>query len=155
MSDQMEIDGDACPADEQPSGSQAKAVVAVGSVVATAATTASVTVSLHPLVIMNISEHWTRIRAQKGFKQQGKNIFIIFRYSLYIWFFLVIGALIGKQTGRHIEVMNSFELRFEIVDQTIIINQDYYNTKEQQCKFCLVSTVTMQYYILHHSQFYR
>lgn len=32
----------------------------------------SVTVSLHPLVIMNISEHWTRIRAQNSSKQQGK-----------------------------------------------------------------------------------
>lgn len=34
----------------------------------------SVTVSLHPLVIMNISEHWTRIRAQEGKPQQGIDI---------------------------------------------------------------------------------
>lgn len=26
--------------------------------------TGSVTCSLHPLVIMNVSEHWTRVRAQ-------------------------------------------------------------------------------------------
>ena len=31
----------------------------------------SVVVALHPLVIMNISEHWTRIRAQ-GKVVQGK-----------------------------------------------------------------------------------
>lgn len=30
--------------------------------------------------------------------------------------------------------MNSFELQFEMVDGTIIVNKDYYNTKEQQCK---------------------
>ncbi|KAJ6627050.1 COP9 signalosome complex subunit 6 [Pseudolycoriella hygida] len=76
----------------------------------------SVTVSLHPLVIMNISEHWTRIRAQEGFRQQ------------------VLGALIGKQTGRNVEVMNSFELKFEIVDGTILVNQAYYTTKEEQFK---------------------
>lgn len=76
----------------------------------------SVTVSLHPLVILHLSEHWTRIRAQEGQKQQ------------------VIGALIGKQKGRNIEVMNAFELRFDTIDGDIIINQEYYATKEQQCK---------------------
>jgi len=30
------------------------------------ASAGSVTVSLHPLVIMNISEHWTRVTAQEG-----------------------------------------------------------------------------------------
>lgn len=42
------------------------------AVMASPATVPSVTVSLHPLVIMNISEHWTRIRAQNGSPQQGK-----------------------------------------------------------------------------------
>jgi len=82
----------------------------------TSTTLPSVTVSLHPLVIMNISEHWTRIRAQIGVKQE------------------VYGALIGKQTGRNIEILNSFELKFEIIDDAVVINRDYYNTKEQQYK---------------------
>lgn len=43
----------------------------VNSVMASPAIVPSVTVSLHPLVIMNISEHWTRIRAQNGSPQQG------------------------------------------------------------------------------------
>lgn len=34
----------------------------------------SITCSLHPLVIMNVSEHWTRERAQEGAVQQGKTI---------------------------------------------------------------------------------
>lgn len=85
-------------------------------VMATAGTSGSVSVSLHPLVIMNISEHWTRIRAQEGQPQQ------------------VIGALIGKQTGRNIELMNSFELLFDVVDGQIVIDMDYYNTKEEQFK---------------------
>lgn len=41
------------------------------AVMATAGTIPSVTVSLHPLVIMNVSEHWTRRRAQEGSPQQG------------------------------------------------------------------------------------
>lgn len=86
------------------------------NVMASSATMPSITVSLHPLVIMNISEHWTRIRAQNNSPQQ------------------VIGALIGKQSGRNVEVMNSFELKFKLVDQNIVICQDYYRTKEEQYK---------------------
>ncbi|XP_060588959.1 COP9 signalosome complex subunit 6-like [Ruditapes philippinarum] len=86
------------------------------NVMASTGTSGSVSISLHPLVIMNISEHWTRVRAQEGKPQQ------------------VIGALIGKQTGRNIEVMNSFELLFDIVDGQIVIDMDYYNTKEEQFK---------------------
>lgn len=76
----------------------------------------SVCISLHPLVLMNISEHWTRIRAQEGKAQP------------------VYGALIGKQEGRKIEIFNSFELRYETIEGDVIINRDYYNTKEEQCK---------------------
>ncbi|CAH2268742.1 jg23766 [Pararge aegeria aegeria] len=86
------------------------------SVVVTTATSGSVTVSLHPLVIMNVSEHWTRLRAQEGSPQT------------------VIGALIGKQKGRNIEVMNSFELVFSVIDGDIVIDRDYYNLKEEQFK---------------------
>lgn len=86
------------------------------NVMAASGTTGSVSVSLHPLVIMNISEHWTRIRAQEGSPQQ------------------VIGALIGKQRGRNLEIMNSFELLFDRIENSIIIDKDYYNHKEQQFK---------------------
>lgn len=47
----------------------------------------------------------------------------------------VIGALIGKQKGRNIEVMNSFELVFSVIEGDIIIDRDYYNLKEEQCKY--------------------
>ncbi|XP_055934579.1 COP9 signalosome complex subunit 6-like [Argiope bruennichi] len=86
------------------------------NVLAAPGTTGSVTISLHPLVIMNISEHWTRVKAQEGTPQQ------------------VIGALIGKQEGRNIEIMNSFELVFDRIEGDIVIDKDYYTTKEQQFK---------------------
>ena len=45
----------------------------VSSVMASTGTTGSVSISLHPLVIMNVSEHWTRVRAQHdGSPKQGK-----------------------------------------------------------------------------------
>ncbi|GFQ82454.1 COP9 signalosome complex subunit 6 [Trichonephila clavata] len=86
------------------------------NVLAAPGTTGSVTISLHPLVIMNVSEHWTRVKSQEGTPQQ------------------VIGALIGKQQGRNIEIMNSFELVFDRIEEDIIIDKDYYTTKEQQFK---------------------
>lgn len=86
------------------------------NVLAAPGSTGSVTISLHPLVIMNVSEHWTRVKSQEGTPQQ------------------VIGALIGKQQGRNIEIMNSFELVFDRIEGDIIIDKDYYSTKEQQFK---------------------
>lgn len=44
------------------------------SVLAPVGTVPSVMVALHPLVLMNISEHWTRTRAQNGKPMTGKNI---------------------------------------------------------------------------------
>lgn len=46
----------------------------------------------------------------------------------------MIGALIGKQEGRNIEVMNSFELLSHTVEKKIIIDKEYYYTKEEQCE---------------------
>lgn len=54
--------------------------------------------------------------------------------TIHYIFFLVIGALIGKQKGRNIEVMNSFELVFSVIGGDIVIDKDYYNMKEEQCK---------------------
>ena len=85
-------------------------------IMAASGTAGSVTTSLHPLVIMNISEHWTRTKAQLGKPQK------------------VFGALIGKQKGRNIEVMNSFELDYNILEEKVIIDRDYYNMKEEQFK---------------------
>jgi len=79
-------------------------------------TAGSVSVSLHPLVIMNISEHWTRFKVQHSCPKK------------------VFGAIIGKQKGRNIEVMNSFELDVTEIDGQMIVDRDYYNLKEEQFK---------------------
>jgi COP9 signalosome complex subunit 6 len=53
----------------------------------------SVTLSLHPLVIMNIAEHHTRVRVQLTRAEP------------------VYGALLGKIKGRHVELCNTFEFK--------------------------------------------
>ncbi|XP_032940150.1 COP9 signalosome complex subunit 6-like [Catharus ustulatus] len=78
--------------------------------------TGSVSVALHPLVILNISDHWIRLRSQEGRNGQ------------------VIGALIGRQEGRNIEVMNSFELLAHGSGGHVLIDKEYYYTKEEQFK---------------------
>jgi hypothetical protein len=47
----------------------------------------------------------------------------------------VIGALIGQHKGRHLEIMNSFELLVATVEELVVIDRDYYRTKEEQCEF--------------------
>ena len=75
----------------------------------------SVTVVLHPLVIMNISDHYTRIKAQEEIIPK------------------VFGALLGKQNGRHLELFNSFELQHsESATGEITIEMNYFQDKEEQ-----------------------
>ncbi|OAD47012.1 COP9 signalosome complex subunit 6 [Eufriesea mexicana] len=108
----MEVDEDTSGKNNTTSTNPPSAI----KVMASSGTVGSVSISLHPLVIMNVSEHWTRLRAQEGIDQ------------------LVYGALIGKQKGRNIEIMNSFELLFTCIKDDVIIDRDYYNTKEEQFK---------------------
>ncbi|KAK2579662.1 hypothetical protein KPH14_011585 [Odynerus spinipes] len=108
----MEVDEDTSERDPKASANPPSTL----KVMASSGTVGSVSISLHPLVIMNVSEHWTRLRAQEGTDQ------------------LVYGALIGKQKGRNIEIMNSFELLFACIGDDVIIDRDYYNTKEEQFK---------------------
>jgi len=75
----------------------------------------SVNVMLHPLVIINISDHWTRTKVQNNVENPR-----------------VIGALLGMQTGRNIEITNSFELVYDVVDGATIIEKEYFTKKQEQ-----------------------
>jgi len=101
----------------QESNSKEKTSVKGGySIVNSSATSVSVSVALHPLVIMNVSEHWTRTKVQNGKPLK------------------VHGALIGKQKGRKIEVMNSFEVLTHNIEGKTYIDMEYYKMKEEQFK---------------------
>ena len=116
----MEVDEAPPAGPSQPAAATAPTAPTAASadqcVLATTSAVGSVTVSLHPLVIMNISEHWTRTKAQEGAPKP------------------VYGALIGVQKGREIEIMNSFELDYNVVEGAVIIDRDYYALKESQFK---------------------
>ena len=38
------------------------------------------------------------------------------------------------KAGRDIELCNSFELDYNVIDGVVVIDRDYYNTKEEQFK---------------------
>lgn len=89
----------------------------------------SASIALHPLVIMNVAEHWVRTKAQhEHTAANGNNSNAVEAPPR------VLGALIGRQKGRNLEVMNSFELRFLFIDGNLIVDRDYYDSKENQFK---------------------
>ncbi|EPB75192.1 Mov34/MPN/PAD-1 family protein [Ancylostoma ceylanicum] len=74
--------------------------------------------SLHPLVIINISEHWTRVRAQSRDKAAQK----------------VFGAVLGKVDEGHVEMVNSFELRMFTLDGHTRFNEEFLRQRLGQYK---------------------
>jgi COP9 signalosome complex subunit 6 len=88
----------------------------------------SVTLSLHPLVIMNIAEHYTRVRVQTATSTP------------------VFGALLGKIKGRHVELCTTFEFKLgnpptttiaattETTTASIIIDMDFLTKKIELIK---------------------
>ncbi|CAF0781962.1 unnamed protein product [Brachionus calyciflorus] len=89
------------------------------SVMAPPTTAPSISIALHPLVIINISEHWTRVRAQTGKSSK------------------VYGALLGRQKGRTIELCTSFEMKMDPNpndDSLEDIDLEFLNTNISQFK---------------------
>ncbi|KAF9243909.1 maintenance of mitochondrial structure and function-domain-containing protein [Melanogaster broomeanus] len=66
------------------------------SVVLPSSTTSGLSLSLHPLPILNISEHLTRLKLQTKCNLP-----------------FVLGALLGTQNGREVDIVNTFELALE------------------------------------------
>ncbi|KIP06949.1 hypothetical protein PHLGIDRAFT_35717 [Phlebiopsis gigantea 11061_1 CR5-6] len=84
-------------------------------VVLPSSTTSGLSLALHPLPILNISEHLTRLKLQT-------------RSSLPF----VIGALLGTQNGRDVEIVNSFELAME--NDKVTVDQGFLVARKDQYK---------------------
>ncbi|CAF4126424.1 unnamed protein product, partial [Didymodactylos carnosus] len=84
-------------------------------------TGSSVTLSLHPLVIMNVAEHYTRVRVQNQPRTTSSTTAITSTTpsSSNIQ---VFGALLGKHKGRHIELCDTFEFKITVNKQLNTIN---------------------------------
>lgn len=111
------------------------------SVLAPSTSVPSVIIALHPLVIMNVSEHWTRVRSQAGKPCKGLSPSIKtnprflqqFKISLRI---LVYGALLGRQKGRNTELCTSFEMKMDPSPEDSSIEDidlEFLNTNIAQC----------------------
>jgi hypothetical protein len=75
------------------------------------------TFKLHPLVIVNISDHYTRIKAQSGSASPLPRVY---------------GCVIGVQTGRTVEIFNSFELHYDATQN--VLDRAFLESKQEQCK---------------------
>lgn len=71
------------------------------------------TFKLHPLVIVNISDHHTRVKAQAHHSAAAEGVSPPSPPPR------VFGCVIGVQRGRTVEIFNSFELLYDPVSQTL------------------------------------
>ncbi|VDK21785.1 unnamed protein product [Taenia asiatica] len=74
----------------------------------------NISVLVHPLVVLNVSEHWMRERL-----------------ALDSTAVVVYGALLGKHRGREIEIFNSYEI---LVNEDMTVDRDYFAAREGQFK---------------------
>lgn len=73
-------------------------------------------VKLHPLVIINISDHFTRAKIRDNATR-------------------VFGALLGVQEGRNVEIFNSFELVCTPVNDELVFDTQYLERKAEASTF--------------------
>ncbi|THH23108.1 hypothetical protein EUX98_g8074 [Antrodiella citrinella] len=78
-------------------------------------TTSGLSLALHPLPILNISEHLTRLKLQTKTNLP-----------------FVIGALLGTQNGREVEIVNTFELAMET--DKVTLDHGYFVSRRDQYK---------------------
>ncbi len=71
------------------------------------------------LVLINISDHATRMRANK--LGEGNN-------------YRVLGCLLGQQSGRVVDISNSLEINYHIGELGINIDEAYLTRKQEQCR---------------------
>eukprot|EP00352_Strombidinopsis_acuminata_P002342 CAMPEP_0176378328 /NCGR_PEP_ID=MMETSP0126-20121128/29538_1 /TAXON_ID=141414 ORGANISM="Strombidinopsis acuminatum, Strain SPMC142" /NCGR_SAMPLE_ID=MMETSP0126 /ASSEMBLY_ACC=CAM_ASM_000229 /LENGTH=74 /DNA_ID=CAMNT_0017740575 /DNA_START=41 /DNA_END=265 /DNA_ORIENTATION=- len=69
----------------------------------------SLSILLHPLVVMNMSDHYTRAK----YREKMNPI-------------RVIGVILGRQEGRNLEIVNSVEVKFTMAQGTdITIDENF------------------------------
>ncbi|KAG1517117.1 hypothetical protein G6F53_001620 [Rhizopus delemar] len=74
------------------------------NIVSNLQSSSGLSISVHPLVLLNISDHYTRIRLQNPSIIENGRVF---------------GALLASQSGRDIDIVNSFELPFQLAEDGV------------------------------------
>ncbi|CAA7258755.1 unnamed protein product [Cyclocybe aegerita] len=86
------------------------------SVVLPSTTQSGLSLSLHPLPILNVSEHLTRLKLQRNKPEP-----------------FVLGALLGTQNGREVEIVNTFELAI-VDDSNDLVDHEFLVSRRDQYK---------------------
>lgn len=85
-------------------------------------------VQIHPLVIVNIADHHTRhkcnlqLAAASSATAPGEGEPP-----------RAIGALFGVQNGLDVAVVDSFEIKYDVVDGAVKIDKEFLTSRTQQC----------------------
>ncbi|KAI9490782.1 Mov34/MPN/PAD-1 family protein [Zychaea mexicana] len=104
----MDIEEDQRPA--ETTGSSTPVIVSA------AQASSGLSISIHPLVLLNISDHYTRLKLQDPAIAEAGRIY---------------GAILAQQSGRDIDIINSFELPMPQQDK---VDLDYLAMKQEQLK---------------------
>ncbi|KAI9487392.1 MAG: hypothetical protein EXX96DRAFT_475803 [Benjaminiella poitrasii] len=88
------------------------------NVVSNIPSSSGLSISVHPLVLLNISDHYTRTKLQ--------NPEVIENGRMY-------GALLASQTGREVDIVNTFELPLSHADNnTTVLDKSFLTYKLDQ-----------------------
>lgn len=78
------------------------------------------------LVLINIGDHYTRTRVNTAPAPGGDDV-------------TVLGCLLGQQTGRSVDISNSYEMKFErSADGSAVIDHAFLLKKQDQCEMKVI-----------------
>jgi hypothetical protein len=80
--------------------------------------------TVHPLALIQISDHATRTRLRSNHHHQGQSV-------------SCIGALLGQQQGRGVEIVTAFELRFDAVMGSVDV--PFLVGEQEQCMLITIT----------------
>ena len=116
----------------------APAVSAPAPTTTAAASSGGFTFKLHPLVIVNVSDHHTRVKAQAACSGDSSSSSSAAGAGAGAGQPpRVFGCVIGVQRGRTVEIFNSFELVLDPVSGTL--DRAFLEKKQELCKLLLES----------------
>lgn len=103
-----------------------------------ASSSSGLTFKLHPLVIVNISDHHTRVKSQsQPPTANGGDATSASSSSPALSSPRVFGCVIGVQRGRTVEIFNSFELLYDPSNHSL--DRTFLEKKQELCEFAPLS----------------
>jgi hypothetical protein len=116
----LQVAAVACPPPELQTRSRHQRFMNSGSITSVANTLANSLLPCLQLVLINISDHHTRLKANSPDGAPPP---------------LVMGCLLGSQDGRAVDVANSFEIKFTEGDAGYEVDTPFLLKKQEQCEW--------------------